>query len=303
MTFLVAWLSVRSRGGQLVLRIEDIDGHGRDPAIIEGNCQDLLRLGLEWDEGYGVGGPHAPYRQSERTELYRQALDRLLAQDLAYPCVCSRRDARNASSAPHAGDYHAYDGACRGRFATYAEAELFLKGKRHPAWRFKVPDETIEFTDRVAGPHKINPALSHGDFPLARHPDGIGYQLAAVADDIDMEISEVVRGGDLLDCTPWQILLHRALAPERPLPEFCHLPVATDAEGNRLAKRNGSLTLDALFKRGVAKERILGLLGFWCGWAEFGETPSLDELLKRYDPKTLGKRTPRLDERALRLLA
>ena len=94
MTFLVAWLSVRSRGGRIVMRIEDIEGHGRDPAVIEGNCRDLLRLGLEWDEGYRAGGPHGPYRQSERAELYRRALDRLLEQELVYPCVCSRRDAR-----------------------------------------------------------------------------------------------------------------------------------------------------------------------------------------------------------------
>ncbi len=302
LTFLVAWLSVRKQGGVVVLRVEDIDGHGRDPSVVDGNCRDLLRLGLEWDEGYGVGGPHGPYRQSECTARYRAALDRLQELGLVYPCVCSRHDARNAASAPHAGDYRVYDGRCRDRFATYAEAERFLEGKRHPAWRFRAPDETIEFRDRICGEVRCNPAESYGDFPIARHPDGVGYQLAVVADDIEMEISEVVRGGDLLDCTPWQILLYRALAPEFPLPEFCHVPVATDAEGARLSKRTGSLTLEALFERGVRRETILGLLGFWCGWAEFGEEVTLDELLTRYDPATLRERKPRLDAAALRLL-
>jgi len=302
LAFLVAWLSARSQGGRIVLRVEDIDGHGRDPAAIEGNCRDLLRLGLDWDEGYGVGGPHGPYRQSERIERYREALGSLLEQGLAYPCVCSRSDARNAALAPHAGDYRVYDGRCRGRFASYAEAESFLEGKRRPAWRFKVPDEEMAFVDRVCGERRVNPATSYGDFPLARHPDGAGYQLAVVVDDIDMDVSEIVRGDDLLDCVPWQILIRRALAPERPLPELCHLPLAVDEDGKRLSKRTGSMTLESLFARGVPRERILGLLGFWCGWAEFGEELSLDELLKRYEPRTLKGRTPRLDKAALQAL-
>jgi len=302
LTFLAAWLSVRKRGGVVVLRVEDIDGHGRDPAVVDGNCRDLRRLGLEWDEGYGVGGPHGPYRQSERTALYRAALDRLLAQGLVYPCVCSRSDARSAALAPHAGDYHPYDGRCRDRFATYAEAERFLGRARRPAWRFRVPDAEIVFTDRVCGEVRSNPAETYGDFPIARHPDGAGYQLAVVTDDIAMEITEVVRGGDLLDCTPWQILLYRALAPDFPPPEFSHVPVAVDAEGGRLSKRTGSLTLEALFERGVRRETILGLLGYWCGWAEFGEEVTLGELLNRYDPATLRGRKPRLDAAALRLL-
>ena len=303
MTFLVAWLSVRSRGGRIVMRIEDIEGHGRDPAVIEGNCRDLLRLGLEWDEGYRAGGPHGPYRQSERAELYRRALDRLLEQELVYPCVCSRRDARQAGAAPHAGDCRMYDGRCRGRFADYAEAARALAGSgRLPAWRFRVPDREVVFRDRLCGGQRVNPALTYGDFPIARHPDGIGYQLAVVTDDIDMRITEVVRGGDLLECTPWQILLYRALAPEFPLPEFCHLPVVTGADGKRLAKRTGSLTLESLFERGVRPGTVLGLLAFWGGWAEFGEELTLPELLDRFDLSALRGRKPCLDGAALRLL-
>ncbi len=302
LAFLVAWLSARSQGGRIVLRVEDLDGHGRNPATVEENSKALLRLGLEWDEGYGVGGPHGPYLQSERTERYRQALGQLLKQGLVYPCVCSRRDASSAASAPHAGEYQTYDGRCRGRFASYAEAEAFLEGKRRPAWRFRVPDAELSFVDRICGEQSWNPAKSYGDFPLARHPDGAGYQLAAVVDDIEMGITEVVRGGDLLACAPWQILIFRALAPGHPLPEFCHLPVATDEEGKRLSKRSGSLTLESLFGRGVRRERILGLLGFWCGWAEFREELPLNELLRRYRPHTLKGRKPSLDKAALQLL-
>ena len=247
MTFLVAWLSVRSRGGRMLMRIEDIEGHGRDPAVVDGNCRDLLRLGLDWDEGYGAGGPHAPYRQSERGAFYREALDRLLEHRLVYPCICSRRDVQRMAAAPHAGDYHPYDGRCRGRFSDYAGAMRALEGSgRLPAWRFRVPEGEIVFRDRLCGEFRENLAETYGDFPIARHPDGIGYQLAVVTDDIAMGVTEIVRGGDLLGCTPWQILLWRALAPERPLPEYCHLPVVVDADGKRLAKRNGSLTLDAL---------------------------------------------------------
>jgi glutamyl-tRNA synthetase len=303
MSFLVAWLSMRSRGGRVILRVEDIDGHGRDPSTVDGNCRDLRRLGLDWDEGYGVGGPHEPYRQSERTHLYRRALERLLAAGLVYPCVCSRSDARNAASAPHSGDYLTYDGRCRGRFASYADAERFLEGRRRPAWRFKVPDEEIPFHDGTYGDIVANPAKTYGDFPLARHPDGVGYQLAVVVDDIAMDVTEVVRGSDLLACVPWQILIHRALAPGRALPEFRHVPVLIDNDGKRLSKRCGSLTLASLFERGVGRERILGLLGFWCGWAEFGEELSIDELLRRYEPSTLQSMKPRLDAAALALLA
>ena len=140
MTFLVAWLCVRSRGGRILMRIEDIEGHGRDPAVIDGNCRDLRRLGLDWDEGYGVGGPHEPYRQSGRSALYRASLDRLLEQKLVYPCICSRRDVQRMGAAPHAGDFHPYDGRCRGRFRSYDEARRVLEGSgRPPAWRFRVP--------------------------------------------------------------------------------------------------------------------------------------------------------------------
>ena len=303
MTFLVAWLCVRSRGGRILMRIEDIEGHGRDPAVIDGNCRDLRRLGLDWDEGYGVGGPHEPYRQSGRSALYRASLDRLLEQKLVYPCICSRRDVQRMGAAPHAGDFHPYDGRCRGRFRSYDDARRVLEGSgRLPAWRFRVPAGEIVFLDRLCGEQRVNLAETYGDFPIARHPDGIGYQLAVVADDIDMAVTQIVRGGDLLACTPWQILLWKALAPERPLPEYCHLPVVVDSDGKRLAKRTGGLTLDALFSAGVRPERILGLLAYWGGWAEFGEELNVDAILPRFRLDTLSDRRPTLDEKALKFL-
>lgn len=302
MTFLAAWLSVRSRGGRIVMRIEDL-GDRRYETFIDGVCRDLERLGLDWDEGYGAGGSDGPYRQSERFDLYRSAIEQLRRRNLVYPCVCSRRTAREGVLAPHEGEYCRYDGRCRDRFSSYAEAQAFLgKQSRFPAWRFRAPDREVVFTDEIAGVVRCNVFRRNGDFAIARHPDGAGYQLAVVVDDIAMGITEVVRGADLLECTPWQLLLYEALAPETPHPRYRHAPLVLDNTGNRMAKRIGSLTLDALFADKVPPERIVGLLGYWGGWLPFGESLTARELLRHYRPDTPPPPRPTLDDRALALL-
>ncbi|MBQ9774624.1 MAG: tRNA glutamyl-Q(34) synthetase GluQRS [Lentisphaeria bacterium] len=287
--FLAAWLSCRAKGGRMVLRMEDL-GHVV-PGAADRICRDLERLGLDWDEGYGAGGPHAPYLQSERLECYKEAIEQLHLKGAVYPCSCPRHSEHGGLYAPHSGEYVRYDGFCRGRFASYAEARSIVgtASGRFPAWRFKVPDEEIVFEDMFQGEQRWNVWKQHGDFVLARHPDGVGYQLAVVVDDIAMGITEVIRGYDLLDCTPWQILLYRELAPDHPLPEFGHVPLITDAAGNRLAKRNGAATIAAQLDSGTPPQKIIGDLAAQARWVPAGTQLTPAELLKYYKPETLKK--------------
>lgn len=278
---------MRSRGGSLVLRIEDLDHPKVKPGAAGAVIDDLRWLGLDWDEGPDVGGPCGPYVQSQRRSLYRATLDRLIAQGRVYPCVCSRADVEEAQSAPHPGDAHAlkYPGTCRGRFATWAEAAAALPPDRLPAWRFQAEGGLIEFEDGFCGRRALDPAEATGDFALARDPDGAGYMLAVVADDAAMGIDEVLRGDDLIDATHGQIALQRALG--LPTPRHVHVPLVVAEDGRRLAKRHGDTRLCALREAGVEAGRIVGLLAWWCGWAEFGETLTPAELLPRFDLGTL----------------
>ena len=287
--FLAAWLSVRSRNGRMILRMEDI-GHVI-PGAADQICHDLETLGLCWDEGYGSGGNYAPYSQSERLELYKNAILQLHEKGVVYPCICPRHSEHGGLYAPHSGEYIRYDGFCRGHFSSYGEAQSIVgtASGRFPAWRFKVPDEDIVFEDIFQGTQTWNVWQQHGDFVLARHPEGIGYQLAVTVDDIAMNITEVVRGYDLLDCTPWQILLFRTLAPEYPLPSFGHVPILLDKAGNRLAKRNGAVTVTAMLSSGVRPQQIIGALAAQANWVPPGTEILPDELLKYYDPAPLKK--------------
>lgn len=281
-TFLIAWLRARSLGGALVLRMEDLDHPKNKPGAAEAALEDLRWLGFDWDEGPDVGGPYAPYTQTARTAAYAQALEALKLQGLAYPCVCSRRDVEAGQSAPHAEEGLYYPGTCRGRFEDYEAARRTLPEGRLPAWRFRVPEgEAVRFEDVFRGACEQVVSELSGDFVLARDAGGAGYMLAVVADDAAMDITEVVRGDDLLSATPRQLLLYRALAL-RP-PAFLHVPLVVSAEGRRLAKRHGDTRIGALRAAGVPPERIIGLLAWWCGWAAWGECLTLRDLLPRFD--------------------
>jgi glutamyl-tRNA synthetase len=283
---MIAWLSVRSRGGTLLLRMEDLDHPKNKPGAAGAALDDLRWLGLDWDEGPDIGGPHAPYTQTQRRTHYARALETLRARGLAYPCVCSRRDVEVGQSAPHAEDGLFYPGLCRGRFADYEAARRVLHPGRLPAWRFRVPEgETVRFEDGFHGPCAQQVDALSGDFVLARDPDGAGYMLAVVVDDAAMGVTEVVRGDDLLPATPRQLLLYRALdlAP----PAFIHVPLVVSEEGRRLAKRHGDTRIGALRAAGLAPEQVIGLLAWWCGWAAWGERLTLRELLPRFDLATL----------------
>lgn len=211
--------------------------------------EDLRWFGFEWSEGPDVGGPFAPYNQSERMDCYRVALEKLRAGNFIYPCTCSRKDIQAAVSAPHAGDDEpVYPGTCRNN------AKLKIKNEKF-SWRFRVPDgEIISFHDGNCGEQKFVAGKDFGDFVVWRGAGVPAYQLACVADDAAMQITEVVRGADLLVSTARQILLYRALG--WPPPDFFHCELMRDGTGQRLAKRHDSLSLRTLRGQGKMPESL-----------------------------------------------
>ena len=201
-TALLAWLSVRAAGGALVLRMEDSDPDRCRAEYAQILEEDLRWLGLDWDEGYQMGGPHGPYRQSERTELYAARFRQLEQMGLVYPCFCTRAE-RLAASAPHRGDGQIlYSGRCRSLSPQEREE---LSRTRRSAWRLAVLDERVSFIDGHLGYYEEDLCRACGDF-IIRRSDGVyAYQLAVVTDDGAMEMNQVVRGQDLLDSTPRQV--------------------------------------------------------------------------------------------------
>lgn len=269
-TFLLAWLSVRARGGTLRLRIEDIDGPRVKPEASAQVLEDLAWLGLDWDG--------EPVRQSDRLADYAAAAARLVAGGFAYPCVCTRREVEEAASAPHEagdGDGPVYPGTCRGRFADLAAAAAATG--RPAALRFRVDVAAVPFADRFAGPQAGRIA---GDFVVQKRDGGPAYQLAVVVDDAAQGVTEVVRADDLLPSTPRQLLLYRALglAP----PAFVHVPLVVGGDGLRLAKRHGDTSLRHFRERGVAAEQLVGHLAFLCGLRPLGTTCRPADLLREF---------------------
>lgn len=247
-TALLAWLSVRSQGGRLLLRIEDLDPDRSKPEFIDAIYEDLHWLGLDWDE-------EMP-RQSTRAAVYAQAFDRLPV----YPCYCSRNEL-HAASAPHASDGRVlYAGTCRSLTPAQRAAQT-----RIPAWRVRVPDETVTFQDGVFGTVRQALARECGDFILRRSDGVYTYQLAVVCDDAAGGVTEVVRGCDLLDSTPRQIWLDRQLG--FPVPRFYHVPLLVAPDGKRLSKREHALDLAHLRVTHLAPE-IIGLLAYAAGLTE-----------------------------------
>ncbi len=260
-TAIVAWLSARSRGGTFVLRVEDLDSQRSRPEFIRANVAELRWLGLDWDEGPDVGGPFAPYLQSERHGLYQAALERL--EPHLFACYLSRKDLQEIASAPH-GEMPPYgqrERALNARLSAQKRAE----GKT-PSLRFRVDEAEVTFADALQGVQK----QTIGDFVVRRADGEWAYQLAVVVDDLAMRVTEVLRGADLLQSTAAQRLLYRALG-ETP-PTFAHVPLLLDETGERMSKRKGSLTLTALKEQGVRPERVVGLLAY-----SLGLVPSLKE--------------------------
>jgi glutamyl-tRNA synthetase len=270
-TYLLAWLSARSQGGRVVLRIEDVDSPRVKPGAAAAACDDLRWLGLDWDGD--------PIVQTQRLHLYESALHTLQSRELVYPCTCTRTDVERAASAPHAEhEGPVYPGTCAGRTAADADA----LGDQPYCWRFRVPEHSPEWIDGFRGPTAIDLRTVGGDFVVWKAPrPGAGatpaYQLAAVVDDAAQGVTEVIRGDDLIPSTPRQLLLYEALNL-RP-PRFSHVPLVVGPDGRRLAKRHGDTRLSALRAAGVTAENLLGLLAWSCGWIEEIRPASARELL------------------------
>lgn len=238
---LQSWLSVRRRGGRWILRIEDLDPQRSRREYAEQLEDDLRWLGLTWDEGGLEGrGPHGPYVQSLRGEIYAAALQCLRQMGLTYACMCTRADIM-ASSAPHQADGRIiYGGRCRP-----ASMPCFApEPAGSHAVRIFAPDRDVTFTDRNFGPQRVNLARDCGDFVVRRADGAWAYQLAVVVDDALMGVTEVVRGEDLLLSSAQQIYLYELLGYRAP--EFAHIPLLRNAAGQRLAKRDAALGLAAL---------------------------------------------------------
>ena len=269
-TYLIAWLSARSRGGRVVLRIEDIDSPRVKPGAAAQALDDLRWLGLDWDG--------EPLVQTRRLSVYQDALHRLQRLELVYPCTCTRADVERAASAPHADhEGPTYPGTCARRRAADA-AKLAAAGKTF-AWRFRVTDSPA-FTDLYAGEQRIDLGQLGGDFVVWKNSGTPAYQLAVVVDDAATGVTEVVRGDDLIPSTPRQLLLYRALGLTPPA--FAHVPLVVGEDGRRLAKRHGDTRLAALRDAGLKPEAVVGLLAWSCGWVEKPGPLAARELLPRF---------------------
>jgi glutamyl-tRNA synthetase len=248
-TFLIAVARAQQFGGELILRNEDLDRERCRPEFASAMFEDLRWLGLEWSEGPECGGAYAPYSQTQRRDFYFKAWKTLRDRKLIYPCTCSRKDLATSATAPNdLDDEPIYPGKCRTRTDAHEE----------PAgvnWRFRVPDgEEITFVDQHLGHQGYVPGRDFGDFVVWRRDDIPAYQLAVVADDHAMKISEVVRGADLLKSTARQLLLYRALRWEAP--QFYHCDLVRDENGARLAKRHDALSIRKLRESGCTPEQI-----------------------------------------------
>jgi glutamyl-tRNA synthetase len=272
-TFLLNYLLARRNGWRMLLRVEDLDGPRVKPHSAAAMLDELAWLGLTWD------GPVV--YQTARLALYEQALRRLADAGMAYPCVCSRRDAESAASAPHAGEHaNAYPGTCRGRFASAEEA--FTVTGRRPAWRVKVDDAPIRVADEFAGEHAFRLDQLGGDFVIYKGDALAAYQLAVVVDDAAAGVDAIVRGDDLLESAARQIHLRRLLGLS-PEPRYWHLPLVVGADGRRLAKRHGDTRLAHYRALGATPQRVLGLLGHWSGLLPDRRPADMPELLKSFD--------------------
>ncbi|MDE6311066.1 MAG: tRNA glutamyl-Q(34) synthetase GluQRS [Muribaculaceae bacterium] len=272
-TALLSWLSAKKKGGSWLLRIEDLDPQRSKREYAEMIEDDLLWLGLEWDEGGLNGkGVAGPYCQSARGDIYEDYFYRLKAEGLCYNCHCRRADIM-ATQAPHQSDGRiVYAGTCRP-----ADIPPFAPTNDGGATRIFVPDESISFHDRLCGDRSLNLAHFCGDFVIRRADGAWAYQLAVVVDDALMGVSEVVRGDDLLLSTAQQIYLQRLLG--FPTPEYSHVPLVRNKEGVRLSKRDSSLSMEYLRKH-YSPEDIIGMAASKAGLIAEGDSIAATELLE-----------------------
>ena len=279
---MLAYLSVRSKGGRFLLRIEDVDIPRCPRRLAQQAIDDLAWLGFTWDE--------EPLFQSDRGDVYADVLLRLVDEGHTYPCFCTRAQLMSLA-APNLGDTQViYQRTCA-RLTPEEAAQRALT--RAPATRLRVPDEDISFVDGLFGPQTENLERDCGDFILRRSDGLYGYQLAVVVDDALQGVTEVVRGRDILSATPRQLYLQRLLGYDTP--EYFHIPLLVDHQGRRLAKRDKDLDLTALARR-FTPEDILGMLAFSAGLIDAVRPTSLEMLLPLFDWQKVKRDDLRLPE-------
>ena len=268
---LIAWLSVRSRDGEMVLRMEDLDTQRTSAEFAETLRDDLRWLGFTWDRETPA--------QSQRSAVYDKYFEILREKGLLYPCYCTRSQLHSVN-APHLSDgTYVYPGTCRN--LTEGERAAF---HRAPAWRVVVPDRVWTVEDRIQGTYRCNLATECGDM-VVRRADGVYvYQLAVTVDDGEAGITEVVRGMDLLSSAPRQMYLQELFGFAHP--EYAHVPMLLAPDGRRLSKRDRDLDLGILRQR-LSREELLGALAFAAGLIDQEVSVSLKELTKEFSWKKL----------------
>ncbi|NMO21356.1 tRNA glutamyl-Q(34) synthetase GluQRS [Pyxidicoccus fallax] len=272
---LLGWLQARAAGGAFLLRIEDLDRARCKPQYVDDLKRDLEWLGLTWDE--------QPLIQSQRDDVYRDALAKLEREGLVYPCFCTRAEIARAASAPHglSEEGPRYPGTC----ANLTAAQVVERARtRAPAYRFRTRPGEVRFMDELLGPYSQDVEAVVGDFVVRRNDGVASYQLAVVVDDAASGITHVLRGDDLLSSTPRQLQLYAALGLSAP--SFLHVPLVLGEDGKRLAKREGAFALAELRERGLAPERVLGLLAAWSGLGD-GSPMTLDALVRAFRVEAL----------------
>jgi glutamyl-tRNA synthetase len=270
------------------MRVEDLDGPRTVAGAEQRILEDLRWLGMDWDEG--------PFRQSERNELYEAAVAKLVAERRAYECFCSRAEVARAAQAPHGpgDDGPRYPGTCRD--LTHEERER-RRAKRTPSLRLRVDVPPVPWTDLVHGARVDDVSEQIGDFVL-RRADGIfAYQLAVVVDDGAMQITDVLRGDDLLTSTARQLLLYDALG--LPAPRFAHVPLVLGPDGARLSKRHGDVGVRALRESGRTASQVLALLASTLNLCAPEEPVTAKDLIARFDLSKLPRTPTTLDPAAL----
>ncbi len=275
---LVSWLAVKSQGGSIVLRIEDLDVERSKACFIDQIQRDFELLGLTWDEG--------PYFQSSRSEVYEEAFNQLVCDGLVYPCFCTRADL-HAASAPHRGEKLVYAGTCR----RLSEEDIKEKlQQRKPAYRLMVADDVYTVDDAIQGRYSQNLAQECGDF-IVRRSDGLfAYQLAVVIDDAEQGVNYIVRGTDLLSSTPQQLYLQNLLRFDSC--SYAHVPLLVDEQNRRLSKRNRNAALDELLAVYKTPEGIIGHIAGIAGLTETTNPISCEELLKAFQIEKLASVFP-----------
>jgi glutamyl-tRNA synthetase len=279
-TFLLNWAMARTYGWRIVLRIEDLDGPRIKPEAIQGIQQTLGWLGLDWD------GPVWIQSQRLTTGVYHQAMEILAAQGLTYASAITRAELEAAASAPHGSPAVAgesvFPASLRPPDATSPKAFVATDAAGAEGWRFVTPqgeNGVVEVADHVAGLRRIDVAESIGDFVIWTKRSTPSYQLAVVVDDYLQEVTDVVRGDDLIDSAGRQVLLMRSLGITQ-MPAYWHLPLVVGTDGRRLAKRHGDTRIDHYRQAGVRPEAIWGLIAYWSHLTEKLATLSLDEFLR-----------------------